>query len=367
MRIRECHLTRLQIPFRKAFKHAAAVRSHGDAIIIQVLTESGKQGFGEIQARPYVSGEDNDDIWGSGAEQIAQRLFGKVMRSPENIVEVLGGVEAYTSNPAAIGGFDTALVDALELDMGVDWGGIFVGARNTETTKCLTVGQDYVDDHLRNQARLARLGRYGVVKLKVGGVSDAARVGMLREWLGADIAIRLDANGELTFAEARELLQRVAEFDVQSLEEPLGKHSVDLPLKLAELHAATGIPLIADESVCTAADLDRFKGTDAFQGINVRVGKGGGSTGAGRLLRKALDYGFFVVAGTMVGETAVLLRSSKKMLENCSELDYVEGLDQAKRLLEKEVIIQVKNDPTTHFQWLHEDVHQYAVATKTVS
>ena len=91
MQIVDCELARLQTPFRRTFKHAAAARSRGDAIIIQIRTANGTVGFGEIQARTYVSGEDNDEIWNSLAPGIAANLIGSVLETRQDVYERLGG------------------------------------------------------------------------------------------------------------------------------------------------------------------------------------------------------------------------------------------------------------------------------------
>lgn len=364
MRIVECELVRLQTPFRRAFKHAAAARTSGDAIIVRVLTARGTQGFGEIQARPYVTGENNDAIWDEQAPELAERIVGQEVLDYAEISDCLGGMLSYQSRPALIGGFDIALLDALELEHGACWPDLFGPPRKSATTKCLTIGADYAGDDLRNQARLARVGGYGVVKLKVCGTRDVERIQDLRACLGSKTAIRLDANGTLDFPAALELLQQSADCNIQSIEEPLDKAMPDLVARLERLHEATGVALLADESICTAADLDRFMGKDAYQIVNVRIGKCGGIQGTARLLHAALDAGFAVVSGTMVGETAAMLRASRLMLAYCDELSYVEGLDQAKKLLKKQSLMEVYSSSDHHFEWIPEIAAEYVDGRK---
>ena len=47
----------LQIPLRKPFKHAAAVRSTADPIVVEIELVDGTIGYGETLARPYVTAE----------------------------------------------------------------------------------------------------------------------------------------------------------------------------------------------------------------------------------------------------------------------------------------------------------------------
>lgn len=358
MRIVSCTLTRLRIPFRNAFSHAAAARHHSDAIIVAITTDEGITGFGEIQARPYVTGENNDTIWQQHAPAIAQALIGQQIRSVGDIASVLTTAGACTLQPACRGGFDIALHDALDVAGYVDWNALF-GTRTTAASgKCMTIGDDHDDKALVRQGRFARLSRCTIVKLKVKDASDAARIQLLRETIGPDMQLRLDGNGQMTLDNALQLLSECHDCDIQSIEEPLPQ-SESLTQALQSLHDTSGVPIVADESVCVAGDLVQFADHSAYQIINVRVGKCGGVTGCAELTKTALDHGFGIVCGTMVGESAVLLRISGKMLHHCAALDYVEGLDQTQTLLEAQAIERAHDLTGQHFCWHDEHLARY--------
>jgi O-succinylbenzoate synthase len=81
---------------------------------------------------------------------------------------------------------------------------------------------------------------------------DVRRVQRVRELIGAEGRIRLDANGGWNVDEAEHAVHRLAEFDLEYLEQPCA--SVE---ELAELRQRTtylGIPIAADESVRKAED-----------------------------------------------------------------------------------------------------------------
>jgi len=364
VQIAECQLRRFKIPFRTRFRHAAASRSHGDIIIVEIKSEKGVSGFGEIQARPYVTGESNDEIWDSQAPEFGRQLVGKCLRDAAGIAESLGGLEAYDEQPACIGGFDIALSDALDLEHGLDWTALFGPPRARRILKCMTIGQSDAEEDLVKQARYARLSSCDVVKLKVDSAKDIDRCELLRRYLGDDIAIRLDANGDMNSETVVELLSGCTGIGIESIEEPLNKGSADLIEQLQAIHSATGVPIVADESICTLPDLRKFAGAGAYQIVNVRVGKCGGVTGTSRFLHEARRLGFSLVSGTMVGESQVLLRISEKMLHHCDSLDYVEGLDQARYLPEAEVISSVDDQDQNHFQWNLEYVEKYQIDEK---
>ena len=104
---------------------------------------------------------------------------------------------------------------------------------------------------------LARFPGCRTAKVKVaeaGGLlaDDVARVRAVREALGPEGRIRIDANGAWNVDEAEHAIHAVAEFDLEYAEQPCA--SVD---ELAELRTRVkymGIPIAADESVRKASD-----------------------------------------------------------------------------------------------------------------
>ena len=211
---------------------------------------------------------------------------------------------------------------------------------------------------------MARVGKCGVVKLKVNCPDDADRIAYLRESLGSGIRLRLDANGEMNFQSALELLMRASAADVESFEEPLDRESDTLDAELTELNSKTGVPLVADESVCTAKDVRRFADLKAYQIVNLRVGKCGGVIGTQSVLQAARSAGFGIVCGTMVGETAVLLRVSRELLARLEGIDYVEGLDQASNLLIEQTVLPV-TATDRHFELNKDSLDKYLISKQT--
>ena len=50
-------MERLTLPFRVAFEHAAARRTHGESVLVRAVSDDGTQGWGEGCPRRYVTGE----------------------------------------------------------------------------------------------------------------------------------------------------------------------------------------------------------------------------------------------------------------------------------------------------------------------
>lgn len=141
-------------------------------------------------------------------------------------------------------------------------------------------------------AQRAAAAGYGLLKCKLTGEGDVARVGAVR--CGApDARLIVDANeswGDLdVLAEA----QAMAALGVELVEQPVPRGRDEMLRGVA-----SPIPFCADESCQTAADLDRL---DMYQAINIKLDKAGGLTEALALAAGARARGQAIMTGCMLG------------------------------------------------------------------
>jgi L-alanine-DL-glutamate epimerase-like enolase superfamily enzyme len=140
------------------------------------------------------------------------------------------------------------------------------------------------------------------LKIKVGGPSDLATLRAVREVYPKPI--RVDANTAWTPETARALVPELVDLGVELIEQPFPATRLDW---LADLQAASPLPIVADESCVTIEDLDALVGVVA--GVNVKLAKCGGVGAAGRMLARARELGFRTFLGCME-ETSVGIAAS---------------------------------------------------------
>lgn len=104
---------------------------------------------------------------------------------------------------------------------------------------------------------LARFDGCRTAKVKVGEpgqtlTDDVARVRAVRDAMGVEGRIRVDANGAWNVDEAEHAVHALAEFDLEYIEQPCA--TVDDLADLRRRVKYMGIPIAADESVRKAAD-----------------------------------------------------------------------------------------------------------------
>lgn len=154
-------------------------------------------------------------------------------------------------------------------------------------------------DTPENMAKAARASAHLLLlKLKLTGEGDVERVRAVRG--GApNSRLIVDANEGWRPEMLDTILPALAEFGVEMVEQPLAVAEDD-----ALIGCDLAIPVCADESCHTRADLDRLEGR--YPMINVKLDKTGGLTEALALVQEARARGFRVMIGCMVGSSLAM-------------------------------------------------------------
>jgi O-succinylbenzoate synthase len=174
------------------------------------------------------------------------------------------------------------------------------------------------------QARAIVLGAHGcrTAKVKVAEPGetlddDIARVSAVREALGADGRVRVDANGGWTVAEARTALTELRPFDLEYVEQPCRT-----VLELAQVRAWDELPVAADESIRRSSDPLAVARAGAADIAVLKVAPLGGVTACLEIAERA---GLPVVVSSAV-DTSVGLAAGLALAAVLPELPYACGL-----------------------------------------
>ncbi len=134
---------------------------------------------------------------------------------------------------------------------------------------------------------------YPVLKVKLGSDRDREIMETIR--LATDKEIRVDVTCGWTVKHALHMLPMLEEFGVTVLEQPLAPDDID---GLAQVTGQASMPVIADESCITSADIPRLVG--AVDGINIKLAKCGSLREALRMIAIARAHHMMVMVGCMV-------------------------------------------------------------------
>ena len=127
---------------------------------------------------------------------------------------------------------------------------------------------------------------FACFKLKVGLPDDTERVAAVREAIGPWPALRVDANGAWSPAEAVAAIGQLEPYDLQLVEQPCRTLE-----ELAEVRRAVGVPIAADESISNAYDVRAAAAAGACDLVNVKLAPSGGFEAARATIAAARENG----------------------------------------------------------------------------
>jgi len=263
MRITTVRAHPLSVPYAQPRWTAHERMERDQVVLIEVRTDQGLVGFGEIAGgpqkpicdlvhtlTPVITGMDP-----LGHAEIWQTLFSLTSPRP-------GGIGGWDGMPAplprlqrpqimaAIGGIDIALWDLKGKAVNLPVFRLLGGTR-TEVFTYATGGYYRDGEPLERCAgEFARFvaDGYRAVKLKTGALSladEVARIRLVREAIGPDVKLMLDMNAPYDVAGCIRFAEAVAPYDIFWLEEPL--HWYLQPADYVRLAAASPIPLAHGE------------------------------------------------------------------------------------------------------------------------
>lgn len=165
--------------------------------------------------------------------------------------------------------------------------------------------------------KVIEAAQYPVLKLKVGGPDDKQNLRALRD-AAPRKSVRVDANeGWKTKEEAlRQIEWLAADGHIQFVEQPMP--ATTAPKDLIWLKNRSPLPIMADESCLSARDIDGC--AECFHGVNVKLVKTGGISGAKETLQAARKAGLKTMIGCMI-ESSVLITGAAHLAELTDHLD----------------------------------------------
>jgi len=327
------------VPLRQKFRHAVAERGQAEPVIVAAELSDRSIGYGETHARPYVTGETNEDVHRTIEDVLVPLLVdlraGSFFEAVEAIAVLPHNDESGRVIAAARAAVELAVLDAYSrafarpLSTLAGWLGDVGLGEPGSLGRVRYSGVVSAEDPRRAAWTIRKMRLFGLgdFKMKVGDKQDGDRLAAALRVLGRPIGrsratLRLDANGAWTAEQAVERLQAWGTLPIASVEQPVAKHDLDGWRQLA---LQIKRPLMADESLVTPEDGDRFARSGAAVGFNIRISKNGGLIPAIRLAMTARKAGLAYQLGCMVGETSILSAVGRWFLQIVPGVRFAEG------------------------------------------
>lgn len=336
MKVESFELLHVQIPMKRAFKHALSERTVADSILVRLADDVGNVGWGEIKPRPYVTGESLRSVLEVAGPELGSALQGESFDDADAVADWLR--EAATRgarNLATLCGFDLALIDLAGQTLGFEAASLLGGQTQPELPPGVIIGFEIPTDNLGRYCATLRLAGRKHIKVKVGLDDDRERLEIITD-VFKDLPLRIDANAAWAGDEAIERLRELSvAAPIESVEQPVPAADLD---SLRKIRQATGLKVMADESVCTIEDAQRLIAEDAVDIFNVRLGKNGGLIASLALCDRAREAEIGLHLGTMVAETGLLSRASEVFGRCVQGFACLDGKGQSSFLLEVDIL-----------------------------
>jgi o-succinylbenzoate synthase len=271
MRIENISLHKLRIPLKEPFVISLGPITDAENIIVVIKTYEGTTGFGECSPYMTINGESVDTCY------IVGQYFAKILKgkNPLNSKECIRAMDATIYGNSSIkSAFDMALYDIASQQAGLPLYKFLGGENDKELTTDYTVSIGDAAKMATDALKYKEQG-FPAIKVKLGESlhKDGERIHFIREAIGYDIPLRIDANQGWDVKTAIAVLKELERYNIQHCEEPIPRWEF---MKLRKVRKKTSIPIMADESCCDHHDAKRLIDLKACDLLNIKLGKSGG-------------------------------------------------------------------------------------------
>lgn len=303
----------LRLKLKTVIRHAAAARNEGESIWVRA-GRNGRMGYGEGCPRIYVAGDEIETsiTWINSQFASGRNCF-------HTLAELRRWVKSYEETidryPSAWCAVEMAVLDLLAREAGVTVEALLgVKADGLHGHYTAVLGDDKQGKYASLVDKYLMLGLVDF-KVKLSGdlARDAKKLDIIErlseKHRSGPARIRLDANN-LWKERGDEAIAHMLALGcgrIFAVEEPVGARQA---ADISRFSTATGLPVILDESLCNAGDLELFRGLPGRFIANIKLSRLGGIVRALGMLAEIKKVGWPVIIGCHVGETSLLTRAA---------------------------------------------------------
>lgn len=270
LQIKSIGIYKLTIPLKEPFVISLGAQYDAESIIV-VIKADGYMGLGECSPYMSINGESIDTCF-IVAQYLAKVIKGKDAVDIKDCIQTMN--KTIYGNNSIKSAFDMALYDIASQHAGLPLYKFLGGKNNKSLVTDYTVSLGEAGKMAEDAAKYKAEG-FPVIKVKLGESrhKDAERIHLIREAVGYEIPLRIDANQGWDVKTAIDTLKELERYDIQHCEEPIPRWDF---MRLRKVRKKSSIPIMADESCCDHHDARRLIDLKACDMINIKLGKSGG-------------------------------------------------------------------------------------------
>ena len=297
MRIAKIETAEVNIPLVTPFKTALRTVDHVNDIVVRVTTDDGEVGYGEAPPTAVITGDTKGSIRCAIEEFIAPSLAGMEIENLDGVMRKLHG--CILKNTSAKAAVDMAVYDLFAKSCGKPLYRV-LGGNRTEIETDLTISVNEIGEMVSDSLKAVEQG-FDILKIKVGkeSLKDIERIRAIRDAVGPDVKLRIDANQGWTAKDAVRIIRTLEDMGVEMdlVEQPVSAHDFE---GMKYVTSRVNTKILADESVFSPEDAIRLIQERAADLINIKLMKTGGIYEALKVCAIAESYGVECMIGCML-------------------------------------------------------------------
>ena len=317
LKIKDVEIYLFDLPLAAPFRIAIGEMKAANDLLVRVVTDQGVVGIGEACPFPPITGETQATN-AAAAKAIRDMVLGRDPLAIDAVLREIGAI--VHADPSAVAAFDMALYDILGQVAGLPLFRLFGSAR-TQFETDITTGIDTPAAMAAETKGYAGRG-YKTLKVKVGldPDDDVARIQAVRDAIGYDVKLRIDANQGWSVPQAIYALRKLEKFRIQLIEQPVVASDV---AGLKQVREASPIPVMADEACFLPADAVKLIRAEACDYFNIKIMKAGGIMNAVRIAHIADAADIRCMVGCML-ESNVALTAAAHVVASQANIIYAD-------------------------------------------
>jgi O-succinylbenzoate synthase len=295
LQIDRIELTEISLPLVEPFRISSGVATTRRILLLHLFSSDGAEGWSECVAGegPNYSPETTDTAWLALRDWIAPRVLGHRFAGPEEIQPYLDvDFRGHNMAKAAV---EMGAWELAARRQGVSLASL-LGGTQRRIPVGISIGIQASPEALVDKARSCLAEGYRKVKMKIQPGADLDYVRPVRQVLGPDAPLMVDANNAYTLADLPRL-RELDELGFLMIEQPLAWDDL---LRHATLQKELTTPICLDESITSADRAEDAIALGSGRIVNIKAGRVGGFRQAVAVHDACARHGLPVWCGGML-------------------------------------------------------------------
>ena len=295
MRIREIVCKRTETELKRPFDIAGGKSNRVQSIVVKLISADGLVGIGEAVPMPAYSGQTVLGVLEALEQYIAEVLIDVDIESGPHLHRLMRS--AIKEQAIAKAAVDIAFHDLICQSLQIPLHEYLGGRVRNRVELSWAIGLGEIAAILDEASEMIAKG-FHTLKVKVGleAERDLEVIARLREQVGDQVALRIDANEGYSLTEAERVLAAMERYRLELIEQPIPAWNAR---GLSHLKRLLTTPIMVDEGLKTAHDALELIRVEAVDIFNIKLMRVGGIHPAREISALAESAGIPCMVGSM--------------------------------------------------------------------